>query len=74
MIKPQDLVFLIILGVLVYKRNPKYFALAGISSIIISIPLFYKWIFFTAERLIIYAFIFLLIATVLNLINLRNNK
>ena len=53
--KIQDILFLIFLTFLVYKRNPKYLFLAGIFSLILSIPLFYFWIFFTAQRLVEYA-------------------
>lgn len=49
--KPQDITFLIILGVLVWMRRPRWFVWAGLSSLALSIPLFGKWIFFTAERL-----------------------
>lgn len=72
--KPQDILFLIILGLLFYKRNPKYFSYAGLICLLISIPLFAKWIFFTAERFSLYAFIFILIAIVLNLVRMRHNN
>ena len=72
--KPQDLLFLFVLVSLFFKRDPRLFVYAGLFSIIFSIPLFAKWIFFTAERLIWYAFLFFLIATILNLVNLRHNK
>lgn len=70
-IKPQDIIFIIILAVLLYKRDPKYFTYAGLASIVIAIPFFYKWIFFTAERLVLYAFIFFVIAVILHIIRLR---
>jgi hypothetical protein len=72
--KPQDLLFLLVLIPLFFKRDPRLFVYVGLFSIILSIPLFAKWIFFTAERLIWYAFLFFLIATILNLVNLRHNK
>jgi len=73
-IKPQDILFILILIPLLFKRNPQYFTVAGIGCLLISIPLFYKWIFFTAERLVVYSFIFLFIAVLLNLIKIRHNK
>lgn len=73
-IKPQDLAFLLTLVLLFIKRDPKFFAIAGLVSIILSIPLFYKWVFFTAERLVVYAFIFFLVSVLLNLFYLRHNK
>lgn len=73
-IKPQDTLFVIVLLLLLLRRDPKLFVWAGIISLLISMPLFYKWIFFTAERLVVYAFVFILVATLLNLIHLRHNK
>ena len=60
--KIQDIIFLIILSLLLYKRNPRYFIYAGLICFAISIPLFYQWVFFTAQKLIEYGFIFILIA------------
>jgi hypothetical protein len=73
-VKPQDILFFGILALLFLKRDPKLFTFAGLACIALSIPLFYKWIFFTAERLLIYGFIFILISTLLNLIYLRHNR
>ncbi len=72
--KPQDILFLIILGILLYKRDSRLFVWAGLISLLISIPLFAKWIFFTAERFTLYAFVFLLIAVLFNLAKIRHNK
>ncbi|MBU3978463.1 hypothetical protein KKE68_02045 [Patescibacteria group bacterium] len=58
--KIQDIIFLIILAVLFYKINPKYFVIAGLVCFALAIPLFYLWIFFTAERLVYYGFAFIL--------------
>lgn len=73
-IKPQDIIFILILIVLIYKRKPKWLTVAGLISILISIPLFHFWIFFTAQRLILYAFIFLVFAVLLNLPRIRDNS
>ncbi len=72
--KPQDIVFIIVLILLLIKRDPKLFVYSGLLCLGFSIPLFAKWIFFTAERLTWYAFIFFLIAVILNLIKIRHNK
>lgn len=61
--KPQDILFILILTILIWKRKSKYFTLAGLFFLILSIPFFNFWIFFTAERLVLYAFTLLLIAT-----------
>ena len=63
--KIQDILFVIILLIILLKRDPKWFVLAGLSCLILSIPLFYMWVFFTAERLVYYAAGFLLFATLL---------
>lgn len=62
--KPQDIAFIIILVALIAMRKPKLLVAAGISCLFIAIPLFAKWIFFTAERLTWYAAAFFLIAIV----------
>lgn len=54
--KPQDIIFIIILLGLLYKRSPKYFVVAGLSFLLLSMPLFHLQIFFTAERFVWYAF------------------
>lgn len=65
--KPQDLVFAIVLLFLVLRRKPEWFVYAGLISLMISIPLFYFWVFFTAQRLTYYAAGFILISIILNL-------
>jgi hypothetical protein len=59
--KPQDILFIIALGVLIWKRNPTWFVIAGLGCLILSIPLFSFWVFFTAERLVSYAAAFFLV-------------
>ena len=66
--KPQDLVFFIIFIALLIIRKPKVFLVAGIGSWIISIPLFAKWVFFTAERLTWYGAAFIAAACIFDLI------
>lgn len=72
--KPQDIIFFIVLLILLYKQDAKYFAAVGIVSILISIPLFAYWIFFTAERLTWYAAAFFLCSIILRLIESKRNK
>ena len=60
--KPQDIAFLIILIVFFLKRNFRLTALIGMLCIVIAIPLFAKWIFFTAEHLIWYSAAFFLVS------------
>jgi hypothetical protein len=63
--KPQDILFIILLLGLVFTRKPKILVWAGLACFIISMPLFAKWIFFTAERLVMYGAGFLVVACVM---------
>lgn len=66
--KPQDIVFIVVLIVLVaWKRDPKYLVYAGLVSLMLALPLFEYWIFFTAQRIVMYAYTFFLIAVFLNI-------
>ena len=66
--KIQDLSFLIVLAALLYKKDSKLFLISGLGSLILSIPLFYFQIFFTAQHLVYYSFAFILIGIILMLI------
>lgn len=65
--KIQDIIFLIALAFLIYKKDPRWAAMAGLGSLALSIPLFATWIFFTAERLTWYAAAFFLLSIVFHL-------
>jgi hypothetical protein len=71
--KPQDILFFVILAVLIGLRKPKYLVIAGLACIVLSIPLFHFWVFFTAQRLIMYSFGFLFIAVIISLWNNYKN-
>ncbi|OGH39281.1 MAG: hypothetical protein A3B44_02250 [Candidatus Levybacteria bacterium RIFCSPLOWO2_01_FULL_38_21] len=71
--KPQDIIFFIILLLLLIKRDSKLAAGAGIISLILAIPLFSFWIFFTAERFTWYAAAFFLLTILFQLFNIRKN-
>lgn len=72
--KPQDIVFIIGFLLVSYKRNSNLSVAVGIILLLISIPLFSFWIFFTAERLVMYAAAFFLLAIVFNIIKLNRDK
>ncbi len=72
--KIQDIAFLISLAILFSIRKPRLFVIAGIVSLLFSIPLFAQWIFFTAQRLTWYAFAFFAIAVLMNLLERKNNS
>lgn len=69
--KIQDVAFLVVLALLIVKRNPKLATLCGLSCLVFSIPLFSFWVFFTAERLVWYAAAFFGLAIIFYL--KRNN-
>lgn len=66
--KIQDLAFFFTLAVLFLLQRPVLFVWAGLGSLVLAIPLFATWTFFTAERLTWYAaayfFTFILISLV----------
>lgn len=62
--KIQDLIFIAILIFLIIKNDAKLFVFVGLIILALSIPLFAFWIFFTAEKLVWYAWLFILIGTV----------
>jgi len=69
--KPQDIIFIFFLLVLLFLRKPTLLVVAGIFCLFVSIPLFAKWIFFTAERLTWYAAAFFLFSLVIFVFRLR---
>lgn len=62
--KPQDVAFLVILAFLIWKRNSRLLVMAGLLALILAIPLFATWTFFTAERLTWYAAAFFFLAII----------
>jgi len=63
--KPQDILFIIILAGLVFAKKPKLLVGAGLLCFVLSMPLFAHWVFFTAERLVMYGAGFLLVAIII---------
>ena len=74
MLKPQDLAFFVALGLLIFKRDLRLFVYSAIICLLLAIPLFYKYVFFTAERLTYYSAAFILVAIIIGLINLRHEN
>ncbi|MBU1326620.1 hypothetical protein KKB64_05370 [Patescibacteria group bacterium] len=58
--KIQDIAFVVVFLILLFSKKPKAFVWAGLACLVLAIPLFAKWIFFTAERLTWYAAAFFL--------------
>jgi hypothetical protein len=63
--KPQDILFILLLIGLLFFRKPRILVWAGLICLLLSIPLFAHWVFFTAERLVMYAAGFLLAAIII---------
>jgi hypothetical protein len=58
--KPQDALFLLLYAGIIVWRKFSWLVAIGIMCLILAIPLYAKWIFFTAERLVWYAAAFFL--------------
>jgi len=72
--KLQDILFLGLLVILFIKLNPKYFVATGLLLTLVSIPLFAKHVFFTAERFVQYAVVCFTIAIILFLVESFKSK
>lgn len=72
--KIQDILFLIVLIGLLFKHKESFFLTVGILCFLISIPLFYLQVFFTAERLVWYGLLFILIEIIFKAFNIFNEK
>ncbi|MBI4066595.1 hypothetical protein HY411_02665 [Candidatus Gottesmanbacteria bacterium] len=66
--KPQDIAFFLTIIVILAIRRPIFFVWAGLGSLILAIPLFATWTFFTAERLTWYAAAFFLTFILISLL------
>lgn len=67
--KIQDLAFILFFLFALWRRSPRFSIIVGLFCLVISIPLFKFWIFFTAERLTWYGAVFFLHAIILLIIN-----
>lgn len=65
--KPQDIIFLLVLAALLIFRKSKWIVIAGLLCLAVAMPLFAMHIFFTAQRVTYYAGGFFLIAAVLKI-------
>jgi hypothetical protein len=71
--KIQDIIFIIIFSGLLIARKPSWFGYAGLVCIVLAIPLYAKWVFFTAERLTWYGAAFLLVAMIFPLFSKKGH-
>ena len=65
--KIQDVGFFVVLIALFLLKKPRLFVWTGLGCLVLAIPLFAKWIFFTAERLTWYASVFFLVFILISL-------
>ena len=63
--KPQDLIFIIVIVTLLLIRKEKWLIISGLICLVLAIPFFSFWIFFTGQRFVYYAWAFFLVATVM---------
>jgi len=69
--KIQDIGFILACIALLFIRRPILFVCAGLACLVLAIPLFATWTFFTAERLTWYAAAFFLIFILISLLRPR---
>lgn len=72
--KPQDFFLLILLVGFIWKNDKNWTTAAGIIFLILSIPLFSKHIFFTAQQLVYFAALYFLVAMIQVTIYKDKNK
>ena len=73
-VKIQDIGFIIVTLILLFLRKPKSFTVAGLLCFALAIPLYAKWVFFTAHRLVMYGAFFIFVETVFLLWEMKENK
>lgn len=66
--KPQDILFFVSLVLLFALRRPALFVWAGLTCLVLAIPLFATWTFFTAERLTWYVAAFFFTFIIISLL------
>lgn len=62
--KIQDILFLAGFILLIGLKKPRFSVILGIICLVLAMPLFAKWVFFTAERLTWYAAAFFVLAII----------
>ncbi len=72
--KIQDIAFILLFLFVAWRKSDRVATVFGILCLLLAIPLFKFWIFFTAERLTWYAAAFFAYAIIFQLIKLRKEK
>ncbi len=66
--KIQDIGFIILFVILILLKRPILFVVCGLLCLLIAMPLFSTWTFFTAERLTWYAGAYFLVFLLISLL------
>ena len=72
--KIQDILFLVFFAILLFKHKENSFVAFGLGCLLLAMPFFYLYIFFTAERLVYYSVLLILAEVVLKLVKLIHEK
>jgi len=72
--KIQDLGFLILFLAVWWTKNSRMATLVGLFCLSLAMPLFSLWIFFTAQRLLMYAAAFFALSIIFQILNLRRER
>ena len=72
--KIQDIGFLILLFSALFIRSERLAAGLGLLFLILAMPLFALWVFFTAQRFVIYAVVFFVLSLFLQLRELKRRR
>jgi len=72
--KIQDILFIVLFAILLFKHKENSFLSLGLLCLLFAIPLFYFWIFFTAERLVWYGVLLILVEVIFKLFKLLHEK
>jgi len=65
--KIQDILFLVVFAILLFKHKENSFVAFGLGCFLLAMPFFYLYVFFTAERLVYYGVILILVEVVLRI-------
>ncbi|MCL4382518.1 MAG: hypothetical protein M1575_00195 [Patescibacteria group bacterium] len=72
--KIQDIGFLILLFSAFFIRSGRLAAGLGLLFLILAMPLFALWVFFTAQRFVIYAAAFFVLSITLQLVEIKRRR
>jgi hypothetical protein len=69
--KLQDVILVLIGCALLVKRDARVCFMAGLACILISIPFFASWVFFTGQRLLWYAAVYFMSGIIFSLRDMK---